>query len=418
MTFAKLSKKQAQIFRWCYSGIYSAIICDGAVRSGKTVCMITSFILWAMKLFNGATFGICGKTVASVERNIIMPLMAIADITAYFKVNYITSSHKLIIEGCGRRNVFYVFGGKDESSYMLIQGITLSGVFFDEVALMPRSFVEQAITRTLSIAEAKLWFNCNPDNQFHWFYTDWIKRAEERNALHLHFLMSDNPILTPEQLDRAEKQFTGVFYDRYIRGLWVAAEGAIYRTFAENVDSYYILRDKLPYFREICVGVDFGGNKSQHAFVASGLPVELNAVYVLRSRSIVATGTSVTDIVMEFKRFCEGIEHDYGCIDFVFADSAEQAIINEMRANTKYDICNSIKNEIIDRIRCEDTLISQRRLWLVAGENNDLEDGLKCALWDGKKHDDVRLDDGTTNIDILDAFEYSWENNIAYLLEG
>ena len=180
MTFKKLSPKQKTVFKWCYKDDYKAIICDGAVRSGKTICMITSFILWAMRRFDGATFGICGKTVRSAERNIIMPLQSIVDITHYFKVTYTRSVNLLTIEGMGKKNYFYVFGGKDESSYMLIQGITLSGVFFDEVALMPRSFVEQAVTRTLSVEQAKLWFNCNPDNQFHWFYTEWIQKADEK----------------------------------------------------------------------------------------------------------------------------------------------------------------------------------------------------------------------------------------------
>jgi len=149
MTFTKLSPKQKSIFKWCYNSGYKAIICDGAVRSGKTICMITSFVLWAMKNFTGATFGICGKTVRSAERNIITPLQQIADLTHYFKITYTRSVNLLTVEGAGHKNFFYVFGGKDESSYTLIQGITLSGVLFDEVALMPRSFVEQAITRTL-----------------------------------------------------------------------------------------------------------------------------------------------------------------------------------------------------------------------------------------------------------------------------
>jgi len=228
LTFAKLSKKQKEVFKWCYRNQYKAIICDGAVRSGKTICMITSFILWAMKRFNGAVFGICGKSVGSAERNIIIPLQTVVDITRYFKINYTRSVHLLTIEGMGKKNFFYVFGGKDESSYQLIQGITLSGIFLDEVALMPQSFVNQAVTRTLSVENSLYWFNCNPDSPEHWFYKEWILQAEMRNALHIHFLMSDNPILSQKQLNEAEKQFSGVFHDRYIKGLWVIAEGLVY----------------------------------------------------------------------------------------------------------------------------------------------------------------------------------------------
>ena len=229
MTFEKLSKKQKQIFKWCYGSDYKAIICDGAVRSGKTVCMIASFILWAMREFNGANFGICGKTIASAERNIVSPVESIIDITAYFNVKYKRGSQNaLIIENKNVRNTFYIFGGKDQSSYQLLQGITLSGIFFDEVALMPENFVQQGLARCLSVEEAKYWFNCNPESPHHWFYEEWIMNAKKRKALHIHMLMSDNPTISEKQLKEAEMQFSGVFYERYILGLWVMAEGLIY----------------------------------------------------------------------------------------------------------------------------------------------------------------------------------------------
>lgn len=228
MTFSKLSPKQKAVFQWCYKTGYKALICDGAVRSGKTICMVTSFILWAMRSFNGATFGICGKTVASAERNIIRPLRGIVDITHYFRVSYAQAKHLLVVENDSRRNYFFIFGGKDESSYELLQGITLSGIFLDEVALMPESFVNQAMARCLSVERSRYWFNCNPENPSHWFYQEWILKADEHNALHIHFLMSDNPILTEKQLQEAEEQFSGVFYDRYIRGIWCVSEGLIY----------------------------------------------------------------------------------------------------------------------------------------------------------------------------------------------
>ena len=230
MTFAKLSFKQKQLFRWCYGHDYRAVICDGAVRSGKTVCMIAAFILWAMHEFDGATFGICGKTVRSAERNIIIPLQSIADITAYFKLTYTRSVNLLTVEGNGRKNHFYVFGGKDESSYMLIQGITLSGVLFDEAALMPRSFVEQACARC-SVTGSRLWFNCNPAGPTHWFYKTWILEADRRNCLRLHFTMEDNPSLSPQIRMRYERLYSGVFYRRYILGQWAQAEGRVYDFF-------------------------------------------------------------------------------------------------------------------------------------------------------------------------------------------
>lgn len=236
MTFTKLSKKQKTVFRWAYKPDAYALICDGSVRSGKTASMACAFILWAMATFDRARFGICGNTVQSAERNIIMELLQMADITHYFNVSYIGGSkHILTVKGNGKQNQFHVFGGKDEASYKLVQGITLSGVLFDEVALMPESFVNQAIARTLSVGDARLWFNCNPDNPQHWFYQQWILKADngERNdVLHLHFTMQDNPIMTPQKIQRAASVYpAGAFYDRYVLGLWRVAEGLVYPDF-------------------------------------------------------------------------------------------------------------------------------------------------------------------------------------------
>mgnify|MGYP004498094799 CR=1 FL=1 len=213
-----------------------AIICDGSVRSGKTVSMILGFVHWAMRFFDGKNFGICGKTISSTERNIILPLLNMPDITDYYSLKYIRGENKrIIIRSGSHTNTFFIFGGKDESSYTLVQGITLSGVFFDEVALMPKSFVDQAVARTLSEPEARYWFNCNPESAEHWFYKEWICNTHQKKALHLHFTMQDNPILSPEQIADAERLYTGVFYNRYIKGLWCVAEGLIYPMFDKAV---------------------------------------------------------------------------------------------------------------------------------------------------------------------------------------
>lgn len=213
-----------------------AIICDGSVRSGKTVSMILGFVHWAMRFFDGKNFGICGKAISSTERNIILPLLNMPDITDYYSLQYIRGENKrIIIRSGSHTNTFFIFGGKDESSYTLVQGITLSGVLFDEVALMPKSFVDQAVARTLSEPEARYWFNCNPESAEHWFYKEWICNTRQKKALHLHFTMQDNPILSPEQIADAERLYTGVFYNRYIKGLWCVAEGLIYPMFDKAV---------------------------------------------------------------------------------------------------------------------------------------------------------------------------------------
>lgn len=402
---ATISSKQEQILRFPYTK-YDALICDGAVRSGKTSIMSLSFFLWAMNTFNNCAFAFCGKSVGAVERNVVVPLLSVRYLQENFAIRYNRGAHLITVRRGNRENRFYLFGGRDESSYTLIQGVTLAGVMLDEVALMPRSFVEQALARC-SVENAKLWFNCNPESPQHWFYTEWIKKAEEKNALLLHFLMSDNPSLSEQTLQRYESMYTGVFYDRYIKGLWVIAEGLIYPLFADNPQRYEVTRDELPAFKYITVGVDFGGNKSAYAFVATGLTEDWD-VCALRSLRIPAKGVSVEQMIARFVRFCEGIEQDYGAIDFVYPDNAEQAIINSMDAQTRWRIIGSVKGEIIDRIRTMDTLLSTDRFRYVSGECDSLKSALCEAVWDDKKLEDVRLDDGTSDIDTLDAWEYSF----------
>lgn len=419
MTFSELSPKQKEIFTWCYGTDRDAIICDGAVRSGKTMCMITSFILWAMKNFNGAIFGICGKTICSAERNIISPLFEIADITCYFKINYSRSANLLTVENGRKKNSFYVFGGKDESSYMHIQGITLSGVLFDEVALMPRSFVEQAITRTLSVENAKLWFNCNPDNQFHWFYNEWIKRADERNALHLHFLMSDNPVLSKAQLNNAEKQFKGVFYDRYIKGLWVSAEGVIYKDFAENTDKF--LLEEIPKDIIRCnIGFDFGGNGSAHAGICTGFSRRLQKVVILDEfylKEIISPARLEREII-NFIRRCQS---RFPVYDGYF-DSAETTLIRGIKNSCakeklNFNVNNAKKSEISERIKFTDMIMSQGRFFIMKNCCHVIR-ALQSAVWDSKAPCDKRLDDGNYNIDSIDAFEYSVEPFMNDIIDG
>lgn len=228
-----------------------ALICDGSVRSGKTTVMSMAFVLWAMQNYDRTNFAICGKTVQAAERNILKPLMKIDGLGVALSMHYKVSTRILTVRCGDRTNWFYLFGGKDESSYMLIQGITLAGVLFDEVALMPRSFVEQALSRAISFEHPKYFFNCNPESPQHWFYKEWIENKRE-NAQHIHFLLEDNPILTPQMIERTKAMYSGVFYDRYIRGLWVLAEGLVYPMFSkgENVTSetggtgkYYISCD-------------------------------------------------------------------------------------------------------------------------------------------------------------------------------
>ena len=205
------------------------IICDGAVRSGKTLSMGISFVCWAMRSFQGRQFGLCGKTIRSLRRNMLHELLPVLRELG-FSCEEKLGENLVVVRFGGRENRFFLFGGRDESSAALIQGVTFAGVLLDEAALMPRSFVEQACARC-SVAGSRLWFNCNPEGPQHWFYREWILRAEERNILYLHFTMEDNPSLTAKIRARYRRSYSGVFYRRFVLGEWTAARGLVYDFF-------------------------------------------------------------------------------------------------------------------------------------------------------------------------------------------
>ena len=248
--FKPFSKKQKQVLTWwCATSPvkdYDGIIADGAIRSGKTVCMSLSYVMWAMETFNGQNFAMCGKTIGSFRRNVLFWLKLMLKARGYGVVDHRADNLIVITRGKTTNN-FYIFGGRDERSQDLIQGITLAGVFFDEVALMPESFVNQATGRC-SVDGSKFWFNCNPSGPYHWFKVNWIDRAvgyigKERavelrakdepvkNILYVHFVMDDNLSLSEEIKERYRNTYRGVFYKRYILGLWAMAEGVIYDMF-------------------------------------------------------------------------------------------------------------------------------------------------------------------------------------------
>ena len=253
MSRIRFSPKQQLVLTWWRpGGRYSekeAILCDGAVRSGKTMAMGLGFFLWAMSCFTGRNFGICGKTIGALRRNILTELLPrLGELGMQWKD--IRSENLLVVRFRGRENRFYAFGGRDEGSAALIQGITFAGVLLDEVALMPRSFVEQACARC-SVEGSRLWFNCNPEGPNHWFYKEWVLDGQRKNCLRLRFTMEDNPALTEKIRKRYQRLYSGVFYQRFVLGQWVQAEGRVYDFFTrdmvgkapESCDKWYISCD-------------------------------------------------------------------------------------------------------------------------------------------------------------------------------
>lgn len=237
-SWVSFSLKQKKVLTWWMKDSpvkdKDGIICDGSVRAGKTIVMSFAFILWAMENFNFQNFIMAGKTIGAFRRNVLFLLKIVLRLRGY-KVKDRRSDNLIIVRRrkTGVINYFYVFGGKDEGSQDLIQGLTAAGVFFDEVTLMPESFVNQAIARC-SVSGAKYWFNCNPEGPYHWVKLEFLDKLKEKNLLHLHFTMDDNPSLNEETKNRYKRMFVGVFYRRYILGLWVIAEGLVYSMFSEE----------------------------------------------------------------------------------------------------------------------------------------------------------------------------------------
>lgn len=406
MRINKFSQKQLDVLKFGFSDDRS-IVCDGAVRSGKTLAMSLGFVVWAMEKYNGTNFAICGKTVQSTERNVINPLRSVEGLP--YKMDYKIST-KIMTVTCGRKqNYFYIFGGKDESSYALIQGITLAGILFDEVALMPKSFVDQAIARTLTYDNAKLWYNCNPESPTHWFYEEHFEREVEDEA-HKHFLMTDNPLMDSDKIKKAEKSFSGVFYRRYILGEWVRAEGAIYPTVIEHPEMFVVdgISEQLPI---VSIGIDYGASKSKTSFKATGFSYNFQTVYALDEMDSLGV-VSPDEIYEAFIKFYQRVVGKHGKCQFVYADyGALGQIITDglsdhcRRAGFPVIIRDCIKGQIFERIELTNNLMAMGRL-KISKQCPNLMRAFQDAVWDDK-HDNTRLDNGTSDIDSLDAFEYS-----------
>lgn len=389
MKIEKISQKQLQILDFVVSDdLY--LICDGAVRSGKTVLMSSGFVIWAMENYDRTNFAICGKTVQSAERNVLQPLQANESLP--YTMSYKVSTKELTVRCGAKENYFYVFGGKDESSYMLIQGITLAGVLFDEVALMPRSFVEQALSRAISYEKPKYWFNCNPESPNHYFYKEWIENPKD-GTTHLHFLLEDNPILTSQMIERTKAMYSGVFYDRYIRGLWVIAEGIIYPMFGKDSIVPTVERKYTRY----AISMDYGIQNPTAMLLwgfFDGVWYQVDEFY----HSGRETNQQKTD-----QDYYEDLERLAGerYIDYLIIDPSATSFIALVKQKRRFKVRRA-KNDVIDGIQKTASAIQQGKI--------KVNDCCKCTIkeyglysWDMKAVEDRPIKD---NDHAMDATRY------------
>ncbi len=400
----KYTEKQKDLLRMFKEGKLRRLnILHGSIRSGKTWISLVLWMFWIAVSPKDKSYLMVAKTLTSLKRNCLDLLESLAG-----RKNFTYSLSQKQATLFGRR--IYLEGVNDARAESKIRGMTLMGAYCDELTLFTVDFFSMLLSR-LSEPGAKLFGTTNPDNPNHWLKKEYIDRADELDMLVVQFLIDDNTSLNPEYVRSIKAENTGVFYDRFILGKWVTAEGLIYKELADNTEQYMIDRDELPHLHGVCVGEDFGGNKSGHAIVCSGIGAD-GKLYFTDARFRKATGSTASGLV---NWSCNTFDEIYADLDYyfdVYADSAEQVLINSIREKTNFSIYNAMKKPIVDRIRLLNILIATDRVRFVRGKTETLIDALCSAAWDDKAMEDKRLDNGSFNNDIIDAAEYSFEYNM------
>jgi PBSX family phage terminase large subunit len=416
--YKPFSFRQKQVLSWWVdnSPVNSAegIISDGAIRSGKTLVFSLSFGLWAMSRFNEMNFLICGKTIGSLRRNVILDWKRQMAAQGY-NVRERRTDNLLIVTKGTKCNYFYMFGGSDERSQDLVQGITAAGVLFDEVALMPRSFVDQAVGRC-SVDGSKYWFNCNPDHPKHWFKTEWIDKlrcnkpedAEEldengnpkwKNLLYVHFEMKDNPSMTAAIYARYRSMHTGVFYRRFILGLWCAADGLIYDSFDEKVHTYEELPNNI-YEPRRYIAVDYGTSNPMSflEIIDDGDTARVESEYYYSSKERGRQKTD-TEYAEDFVKFAGSPED----VLYVVLDPSAASFKVELR-NRGYRVKDA-DNDVRNGISKVSTMFALKKL-LINKQCRYLINELLGYIWDERasEHGDERP--VKTNDHACDALRY------------
>jgi len=371
------SRKQVQVMTWWMDGSpvkdKDAIICDGAVRAGKTLPMSFSFVVWAMETFDDQNFGMAGKSIGALRRNVIRPLKKVLRGRGYKVKDHRSGENYLEIIWKGKVNYFYLFGGKDERSQDFIQGITLAGMYFDEVALMPESFVNQATARC-SVDGAKLWFNCNPEGPYHWFKVNWLDKLKEKNAVHLHFTMDDNPSLTARVKERYRRMYSGVFFKRFILGLWVMAEGIIYDMFS---DEEHVI-DCPKEHREYGVAIDYA-TATVMTFGLYGITT--NKVYLIKEYYYDAkkTGRQKTDgeFAQDFIEFLGDIVPRN-----IYLDPSASSFKTELKSRG-FNQIRDADNDVINGIRLVAKFLNTGRFF-IDRSCTDTRKEFASYVWDEK----------------------------------
>lgn len=348
---------------------WDGVIADGAIRSSKTVGCIDGFLTWSLSSHKSQDFIVAGRSMGALLRNVVNPMKDILNSKGIGYYHH--RSENWIQVGT---NTYWLFGASNEKSQDVLQGMTSAGLLVDEAALIPESFIDQAIGRC-SIAGAKLWFNCNPGPPKHFFKTKFIDRAKEKRLLYLHFTMDDNPSLAESVKARFRRMFSGVWFKRFILGQWVVAEGAIYDMFDEAA---HVVKDLPPMIR-YWVGIDYG-TSNPTVFLLLGQGKD-DCLYVCREWVWDSSekGRQKTD-----KEYSDALRSFIGriavsriYIDPSAASFSLQLTKDKMRGVTPAD------NSVVEGIRNVSTLLSAGRLKVHASCEKTIQ-GFHAYVWDPK----------------------------------
>lgn len=393
--FQPFSQKQSKLLYWWEDNSpyknYDMVIADGAIRSGKTVAMICSFLRFTQKRHKAQNFIIAGKTAGSLKRNVIQPMLQI--LTAWGWDYYYNRSDNYIVVGS---NTYYLFGANTEASQDSLQGLTAAGGFADEVALFPQSFVEQMIGRC-SVSGSKLFFNCNPKSPYHYFKENYIDKAEEKRIYHLHFTMDDNLSLAAEVKERFKRMFSGVFFKRYILGLWVQAEGIIYDMFSDE----HIVRSEERAYIEYYVAADYG-TQNPMVFLLFGKTLSgqwyLVDEYYYSGRDKGAQKTD-EEYHADLVAFLNGRQ-----IRQIIIDPSAASFIATVRKHALYNVRKG-KNDVIQGIRNTATALMKKEILINDCCKNTIKE-FYSYVWDEKALE--RGEDLPTKVNdhAMDALRY------------
>lgn len=390
---------------------------EGAIRSSKTVASLLAFMAYVFQS-GEKVFVMTGATQGSVYKNCIINEYGLIDLSGGAFVEKTDKNNNKYL-GLQDKKIYY-FGADNIGSYKKIRGATYGGWYADEINLHHINTITECFNRTVVSTDRRNFWTLNPEHPGHMIYEKYIDKYLEEEIpgyRWFHFDLEDNPAMTPARIKELEAQYTGVFYLRYILGKRVRAEGIIYASFSDDcvIKTPEAKAEMLGKIKYIEVGGDIGGNGSATVLNAVGywLETKIGLCACALVEKYDTANLSTESILANFKNFCGMIRTRYPGKGFAdaYIDSAEQLIIKSMRNLGVANVEGSAKKAIIDRIRLEDMLFAQGRLF-VFDDCKELVNAFRAAVWDEKSQGEKRLDNGSTNIDSLDALEYTLEQHI------